>query len=43
MNQGYTALIWASQNNYLEVVKVLVAAGADVNYKDHVGEGGDGL
>ena len=31
-----TALIWASTYGYLEVVKVLVAARADVNAKDNV-------
>ena len=37
---GYTALIWASLNGHLEVVKALVAAKADVNAKNNVGQGG---
>ena len=34
---GWTALIEASAMGHLEVVKALVAAGADVNVKDNVG------
>ena len=34
---GYTALIQACNNGYLEVVKALVAAGANVNAVDEVG------
>ena len=37
IQSGLTALILASQNGRLEVVKALVAAGADVNAKDNVG------
>ena len=37
---GNTALMKASYNGHLEVVKALVAAGADVNAKDNVGQGG---
>ena len=33
---GYTPLIWASQNGHLEVVKALVAAGADINAAENV-------
>ena len=33
---GYTALIWASQEGHLEVVKSLVAAGEDLNIVDNV-------
>ena len=33
---GYTPLIEASRRRHIEVVKVLVAAGADVNAKDNV-------
>ena len=40
---GYTALIWASKYNYLNLVKALIAAGADLNAKDNVGEGGNRL
>ena len=36
----YTALIWAIKSNYLEVVQELVAARADVNAQDSVGERG---
>ena len=36
---GQTALMTASNKGQLEVVKLLVAAGADVNAKDNVGEG----
>ena len=35
--EGFTALIKASDNGYLEVVKALVAAGADINAKNNVG------
>ena len=35
---GYTALYLASNEGYLEVVKALVADGADVNAKDKVGQ-----
>ena len=34
-----TALIWASQEGYLDVVMVLVAIGADLNAKDRVRSG----
>ena len=34
-----TALIWASQEGYLDVVMVLVAVGADLNAKDRVRSG----
>ena len=33
---GYTALIWASQEGHLEVVKALVVAGEDINIVDNV-------
>lgn len=32
-NQKYTALMWAAVNDHVEVVKVLVQAGADVTFK----------
>ena len=35
---GNTALMKASYNGHLEVVKALVAAGADVNAKTNVGQ-----
>ena len=37
IQNGWTALMWASTRGYLEVVKALVAAGADVNAKNKVG------
>ena len=36
---GRTALMEASANGYYEVVKVLMAAGADLNAKNNVGGG----
>ena len=36
---GWTSLMGASRNGDLEVVKSLVASGADVNAKDNVGDG----
>ena len=36
-NDGETALMWASYNGHLEVVKLLVTLGADVNAKDKNG------
>ena len=41
--EGMTALIVVSKNNNLEVVGALVAAKADLNAKDNVGEGGHSL
>ena len=37
---GITPLIWASLKGHLEVVKTLVASGADVNAKTNVSDGG---
>ena len=34
---GYTALMLASQQNQLEIVKYLVSIGADLKVKDHNG------
>lgn len=39
---GHTSLILAGLNGHLEVVKALVAAGADVNASAHVGAGRGG-
>ena len=36
LQNGWTALIWASYNRRLEVVKALLAAGADRDAKDNV-------
>ena len=36
---GYTALILASMKGYLDVVKALVAAGADISANNMVGGG----
>jgi len=36
-NELYTALMLASENGHMEVVKVLLAAGADVNVKSRTG------
>ena len=36
---GRVPLMWASSNGHLEVVKILVASGADVNANDEVGDG----
>ena len=36
LQNGYTSLIWASQDGHLEVVKALVAAGADINAAENV-------
>ena len=33
---GFTALVWGSQEGHLDVVKALVAAGADLNILDNV-------
>ena len=33
---GYTALIWASDYGYKEVVKLLLDHGADINMQDEV-------
>ena len=32
-NYGNTALMWASQHGYIEVAKLLIEAGADVNLR----------
>ena len=40
--KGDTALAWASYNGHLEVVKVLLIAGADKEAKDKVGGNGKG-
>ena len=34
---GNTALIWASEKNYIEVVRILLVVGADKEAKDRVG------
>ena len=39
---GDTALTWASYIGHLEVVKVLLIAGADKEAKDKVGGNGEG-
>jgi hypothetical protein len=36
-NDGWTALMWASNYNYVDVVRVLVNARADVNLKNNAG------
>ena len=36
--EGWTALMWASDKGYLEVVEALVTAGADLNAKNEVTE-----
>ena len=36
-DDGFTALHWAGQENYPEVVQVLIDAGADIEVKDGVG------
>ena len=40
--KGDTSLAWASYNGHLEVVKVLLIAGADKEAKDKVGGNGEG-
>ena len=44
---GWTALIWASYNSRLEVMQVLLTAGANIEAKSHVGclrvDGGGGV
>ena len=37
MNNGDTSLRWASSNDHLEIVKVLLAADAEVNKNDDNG------
>ena len=37
MQDGQTPLHWASDKGHLDVVKALVASGADVTAKDNVG------
>ena len=32
--RGYTALHWATQESQLDVIKLLISLGADVNAKD---------
>ncbi len=34
---GYTSLMYAAWNGHTAIVKVLLAAGADVNVKNHLG------
>jgi len=36
-NKGWTPLHWATQEGCLEVAKILVSFGADVNAKDNAG------
>jgi len=36
-SDGYTALLWASENGHSEVVKALLAKGAEVNAKTNNG------
>ena len=36
-DDGWTALMWAAHTNSVDVVKLLIAAGADVNAKDKRG------
>jgi ankyrin repeat protein len=37
MQEGYTPLLQASASGHVEVVKALLAAGADVGARDDVG------
>jgi len=37
-NEGFTALMGASKNGKLEVVKYLIDKGADINIKDNYGD-----
>ena len=34
-NNGNTALIWASRNNYIEIAKLLIDAKCDLNLQDN--------
>ena len=36
--KGRTALHYAAHRGYLDLVQLLINAGADLNYEDHAGE-----
>ena len=44
VQNGWTALLWASENGHLSIVEVLLERGADIHHKDDVRQrgGGDG-
>ena len=36
LQDGYSSLMWACQNGYAEVVRILLSAGVHVNHQDKV-------